>query len=105
MPWITGQLPTAEEAALTDTLSHIDAGTKPTGPTGVKWGSKFKNWAGDLPGPKGDASPYAEYRVAPPPGMNGAGTLRVVYNSASFEVYYTWTHYGDTGNPPFVRIR
>jgi RHS repeat-associated protein len=105
--WITpGSLPVSEDAALDATLRHIDDGTVPTDPTGVKWGSKFKNWAGDLPGGQGPVdSPYLEYRVAPPPGTGGAGPLRVVVNSQTGEMYYTWTHYGDSGNPAFVRIR
>jgi hypothetical protein len=37
IPWVTGKLPAAEEAALYDTLAHIDAGTVPTGPTAAKW--------------------------------------------------------------------
>ncbi|MGW6486253.1 ribonuclease domain-containing protein [Streptomyces sp. NPDC055056] len=104
VPWISGKLPVAEEAGLNDTLAHLDAGTVPTGPTATKWGTKFKNWAGDLPGAKGQNSPYAEYRVANPYG-NGAGALRVVKNTQAGETYYTWTHYGDSGSPAFVRIR
>ncbi len=104
VPWVTGSLPAAEESALRDTLAHIDAGTVPTGPTATKWGMKFKNWAGDLPGASGPSSPYREYRVAPPSG-SGAGPLRVVRNSQTGETYYTWTHYGDSGDPAFVRIR
>jgi guanyl-specific ribonuclease Sa len=105
-PWITpGSLPAAEESALNDTLSHIDAGTVPSGSTARRWGVQFKNWGGDLPGPSGPSSPYREYRVAPPPGVGGAGPLRVVRNTQTGEVYYTWTHYGDSGPPAFVRIR
>jgi RHS repeat-associated protein len=102
--WITpGSLPPGEEESLLNTLGSIDNGTVPAGPTGIKWGSVFKNWAGDLPGGQGPASPYQEYRVDP--GSPDAGTLRVVQNSTTGETYYTWTHYGDTGCPSFVRIR
>lgn len=105
-PWIApGSLPADEDSALNATLQHIDDGTVPTDATNVKWGQQFKNWNGDLPGAQGAASPYREYRVAPPPGTPGAGPLRVVVNSQTGETYYTWTHYGDTGNPAFVRIR
>lgn len=98
-------LPAEELSALKSTMSHIDAGTKPTGSLSKKWGTTFKNWANDLPGKNGADSPYREYRVAPGPGEAGAGTRRIVVNKETGAVYYTWTHYGDTGNPPFVRIR
>lgn len=100
-----GSLPAIEESAVVSTLQHIDAGTTPAGSLAKKWGTQFKNWAGDLPGNQGPTSPYLEYRVAPSPGTSGAGTNRVVVNSQTGETYYTWTHYGDTGNPPFVQIR
>jgi hypothetical protein len=35
----------------------------------------------------------------------GAGPLRVVVDSVSEAIYYTWTHYGQAGDPAFVRIR
>ncbi|MFE9570296.1 polymorphic toxin-type HINT domain-containing protein [Streptomyces sp. NPDC006692] len=104
VPWIVDKLPAAEESALSDTLAHIDAGTVPSGPTSTKWGVKFKNWSKDLPGDVGPNSPYEEYRVIPS-GQSNAGTLRVVRNSITKELYYTWTHYGDTGSPAFVRVR
>lgn len=100
-----GSLPATEEASLSQTIKHIDAGTKPTGSLAKKWGTKFKNWNGDLPGAKGEASPYVEYRVAPTTGNSGAGPLRVVVNQETGAMYYTWTHYGDMGMPAFVRIR
>ena len=100
-----GSLPVAEEATLRQTLTHIDAGTTPTGALSKRWGTQFKNWAGDLPGAKGASSPYLEYRVAPAAGTGGAGARRVVVNKQTGEAYYTWTHYGDTGTPAFVQIR
>nr|WP_246868068.1 RHS repeat-associated core domain-containing protein [Rhizobacter sp. SG703] len=100
-----GSLPSAAEAAALNTLKHIDAGTKPLGDLAKKWGTQFKNWAGDLPGGQGTASPYREYRVAPPAGTPGAGPNRIVVNGKTGEVYYTWTHYGDTAQPAFVKIR
>jgi RHS repeat-associated protein len=100
-----GSLPAAEEAAVLATLKHIDDGTKPAGALAKKWGTKFKNKAGDLPGSKGPASPYKEYRVAPSAGQTGAGPNRIVVNTKTGEMYYTWTHYGDSGQPAFVQIR
>lgn len=76
-----------QRKALNTTLSHIDAGTVPTGPTATKCGSSFKNWGGYLPGPSGASSPYLDYRVAPPPGVFGAGRLRVVVNQQSGATY------------------
>jgi guanyl-specific ribonuclease Sa len=100
-----GALPPSEEAAVLATLRNIDAGTKPAGALAKRWGVPFKNWSGDLPGPGGPSSPYQEYRVAPPPGTSGAGIRRVVVDPNTGDVYYTWTHYGDTGSPAFVQIR
>ncbi|MGW4162244.1 polymorphic toxin-type HINT domain-containing protein [Streptomyces sp. NPDC004788] len=100
-----GSLPEAEETALDRTLEHIDAETVPTGPTARRWGIPFRNRDGDLPGGQGDDSPYREYRVEPPSGTRGAGPLRVVRNEETGETYYTWTHYGDSGDPAFVQIR
>ena len=105
VPWITSGLPAAEQSALNHTLAHIDAGSVPTGATAKKWGTQFKNWSGDLPGAKGSSSPYQEFRVAAPPGVSGAGPLRVVRDQNTGATYYSWTHYGDTGGPAFVRVR
>ena len=106
IPWITpGSLPAAKESALDKTIGYIDSGTTPSGALAKNWGTSFKNWGGDLPGGVGDQSPYQEYRVASPPGTAGVGPLRVVYDPDSGATYYTWTHYGDAGEPAFVRIR
>ena len=77
----------------------------PSGALAKNWGTQFKNWGRDLPGATGQVSPYLEYRVAPPAGTAGAGPNRIVVNSQTGEIYYTWTHYGDTGPPAFVQIR
>ena len=100
-----GSLPPAEEAAVLDTIRSIESGTKPSGGLGKKWGTKFKNYNGDLPGKQGVESPYKEYRVAPQPGQAAPGPNRVVVNTETGEMYYSWTHYGDTGHPAFVKIR
>ncbi|MBI1372973.1 MAG: ribonuclease [Phycisphaera sp.] len=102
---VPGSLPAEEEAALLRTLQHIDAGTVPSGPTARRWRIPFENWAGDLPGGSYASSPYTEYRVAPPAGTAGGGVRRIVVDNQTGEVYYTWTHYGTAGNPPFVTIR
>ena len=103
--YVPGTLSAADEAAFAGALSYINAGTKPSGALAKKWGTQFKNLEGELPGAQGLASPYVEYRVAPSAGQIGAGTNRIVVNSQTGEVYYTWTHYGTSGNPPFVKIR
>jgi RHS repeat-associated protein len=100
-----GALNQAEENAVNATMKHIDDGTTPTGPTETRWGVPFRNRDGDLPGGQFENSPYKEYRVAAQPGQSGAGPNRVVVNTQTGEAYYTWTHYGDSGDPPFVQIR
>jgi hypothetical protein len=99
-----GSLPVDEERAVLQTLQHIDTGMTPTGPLAKKWGTPFKNNAGDLPGTPG-AGGYLEYRVAPPAGTSSAGVRRIVKDVSTGRLYYTWTHYGDTGHPAFVRLR
>ena len=106
IPRITpGSLPASEEANLLDSLSHIDSGTKPTSSTAAKWGTQFKNWNEDLPGPSGVDSPFREFRVTPSSDVQGAGPLRLVVNPSTGDVFFTWTRYGDLGHPAFVRIR
>jgi RHS repeat-associated protein len=101
-----GSLPAEEEAALLQSLQHLDAGTVPTGPTATKWGTPFANNEGHLPGQAGARpTPYSEHRVAPAPGQSGAGARRLVYDRASGRLYYTWTHYGQAGDPAFLRVR
>lgn len=34
-----------------------------------------------------------------------AGTRRIVVDNNSREMYYTWTHYGQVGDPAFLKIR
>ncbi|RYX92657.1 MAG: hypothetical protein EOO28_21560 [Comamonadaceae bacterium] len=99
-----GSITRGEQRALEDTVAHIEAGTVPVGPTAFRWGIPFYNKDGDLPGGKFANSPYLEYRVAPQQG-SGAGPYRVVVNSLTGEIYYTWTHYGDNGVPAFVRVK
>jgi guanyl-specific ribonuclease Sa len=103
---VSGTLPTAEEAVIKTTMDHIIAGTTPSGNLGVRWGIPFQNRAGELPGGQYAASPYQEYRVAPLPGQTGAGPNRIVVNSATGEMYYTWNHYGGrNAKPPFVQVK
>jgi guanyl-specific ribonuclease Sa len=104
--WITpGSLASDEEARLLETVGHIDAGTVPGGDAAIKWDTPFRNREGNLPGASGPGSPYREYRVDPGSHVTGPGTTRLVRNPSEGTMYYTWTHYGKTGSPPFVRIR
>ena len=95
-----GSLSLDEEQALLNTLNHIDVGTKPTGKLGKKWGTTFGNKEAYLP-----SGSYSEYRVSPPQSVTNAGTRRIVVNNNTGEMYYTWTHYGQAGDPAFAKIR
>ena len=100
------RLPAETQAAVNDTLSHLNVGTKPSGPTRVKWGSRFHNKNGDLPefDANGSRITYKEYRVAPRQGVSGPGYDRIVVGSDGRR-YYTGTHYGDNPGKAFVRIK
>jgi RHS repeat-associated protein len=101
--WIVpGSLPAEEDAALLFALEHLDNGTRPPGVQ--SWGRPFRNDRGDLPGPAGGGG-YSEYDVTPPPGTLNRGVRRIVASDTDGRVYYTWTHYGTAGDPPFVRVR
>ncbi|MEP7220893.1 MAG: RHS repeat-associated core domain-containing protein, partial [Bacteroidota bacterium] len=95
-------LPPEEAAAVEETVEHINNGTKPSGKLGKKWSTIFKNNGGDLPGEQGVDAGFKEYRVAP---GSGSGNVRRIVTGPDGAMYYTWTHYGDTGNPPFIRIK
>lgn len=81
-----------EREAISATLKHIDAGTVPLGALSRKWGTKFGNYERRLPL---NAS-YQEYRVSPPPGVQGAGARRIVVGSDG-AMYYTKDHYESFG--------
>jgi RHS repeat-associated protein len=102
IPWITpGSLAAEEEQGIVDTLGHIDNETTPSW-AGRNWNTPFKNHGGDLPGVPG-AGGYTEFNVPNAPGSSGIGLRRIVVGPDG--TYYSWTHYGDAGSPPFVRIR
>ena len=112
LAWLTpGTLPAAEEADVLDVLDHISTGRTPAwlhpNANGV-FGRRFRNFPtanGDfLPGTPG-AGGYVEYDVPPPPGVLDRGPRRVVEDLATRNLYYTSTHYGDSGWPSFWRIR
>ena len=62
----------------------------------------FNNSKSQLPNTKGVT--YTSYDVSPSPGSTNRGTRRLVYGSDG-SIYYTNTHYGDTGGIPFFQIR
>ncbi|MCW6111078.1 ribonuclease domain-containing protein [Clostridium sporogenes] len=101
IPWILpNSLPRGEEKTVLNILKCIDSGTKLSSSLVKKWGIKFGNYQGELPNGK-----YREFRVSPPAGTKNAGVRRIVGNIETGELYYTWTHYEDTGKPAFVKIR
>lgn len=97
------------QIATNDTISHILNKTVPSWlPQNrlKKWGSEFKNSDGNLPKTtiNGTKISYAEYDIQNTRTNNGAGIDRIVVGSDG-RMYYTGTHYGDTGGKPFVRIK
>jgi hypothetical protein len=98
-----GSLPAAEEASLLRTLGHIDAGYHSYWTAGSEVGHAVQE-LGRRPA-RCARSFFAVLGVPRGPGTSGAGPLRVVSNPQTGEIFYTWTHYGDTGTPAFVQIR
>jgi guanyl-specific ribonuclease Sa len=102
------RLPKDQQAAVYETLAHINAGTRPATPViGKNWGQTFRNRFGDLPktDAEGKEITYGRYRVdAEPFGETGAGSKRIVVGSDG-RVYFTGSHYGDNPGKPFVRIK
>jgi hypothetical protein len=90
------------QTAVKDALDALD-GTKARD-WGGTWGEEHLNNEGNLPGIAG-AGGYKEYYVRKGPKDSGWGGRRLVVCDVSARVYYTWTHYGDNGDPAFVRIR
>ena len=93
----------AEKTAIEAALMAFDDGKTPTltHPNGMKWGDVFGNHDGDLP-----AANYKEYYVQKATGSSTYhGNRRLVIDSKNERVYYSWTHYGDNGDPPFVLLR
>jgi guanyl-specific ribonuclease Sa len=104
--WVNpDKLPPAEFAEVQSVVAAIESGQQPSGDKGKKWGTTYWNRDGSLP-EKLDANGnpiayYKEYRVLVTGSQN---VLRIVTGQQG-EMYYTWTHYGDIGDPAFVRIR
>ena len=110
--WLTaGSLPAAEEADVVDALRHINLGTTPPwlhpNAHGI-FGRPYRNLPtanGDfLPGLPG-AGGYSEYDVTPPVGITTRGPRRILQEIITGHLYYTNTHYGDTGQPSYWRVR
>jgi guanyl-specific ribonuclease Sa len=61
---------------------------------------EFENREGQLP----KDGTYLEYDIHPTkPGVN-RGPERIVIDTKTGKAWYTSTHYGDAGEPPFVEI-
>lgn len=86
-----------EKAAVQETLDAITSGDPH--PWAGKWGDFHGNGEGNLP-----VGNYREYYVRPPDGHGANGSRRIVKDTTSGRIYYSWTHYGSNGNPPFVLI-
>lgn len=90
-----------EQAALTEALAALrtPATNAWRGGDGGKWGVGHGNVEENLPG----GTTYREYYVRPPAGADSFGLRRLV-RAANGKTYYSWTHYGTAGKPPFVLL-
>ena len=85
-------------------ISHISEGTNPG--WGGKWGVPHKNLEGNLPKLDAAGNPiaYSEYYLPKSRGDTTKwGANRLVVGSDG-NSYSTTTHYGQSGNPPFVHV-
>lgn len=85
-------------------MEHIQAGTEP--PWDGKWGAAHGNFEGNLPRKNAEQKPitYREYYLPKSPGDTTKwGPNRLVVGSDG-NVYVTTTHYGQSGDPPFVYV-
>ncbi|MBN9609602.1 MAG: hypothetical protein J0I11_09835 [Actinobacteria bacterium] len=95
-----------EKEGVQATLDAIKAGTVAvlTHNNGKRWAYPHNNRDGDLPGSRGSGG-YLEYYVEKDPASTTYhGDRRIVVHQATGRKYYTWTHYGENGSPPFVLI-
>lgn len=84
--------------------AHIREGTPPDWEG--KWGDPHRNRERNLPEETADGTPitYQEYYLPKSPGDSTRwGTNRLVVGSDG-RVYLTTTHYGESGDPPFVYL-
>jgi len=85
-------------------VGHIRNETKPS--WGGKWGDTHSNREGYLPRVDESGVPvtYTEYYLPKSPGDSTRwGANRLVVGTDG-KTYLSTTHYGQRGNPPFVRI-
>lgn len=92
-----------EQAAVTEAVDAIEGngtwrGTNGFGDTG-KWGTRFGDGEGNLP-----LGSFLEYYVRAENGNRKFGLRRICKHVATGRLYYTWTHYGEQGDPPFVLL-
>ncbi len=116
----TGQ----EKIAVDEAVGYIDAGTKvedqawakarteandgkvPNAVKKFRWEYPHRNKDGDLPGKK-NAGGYLEYYVRWGDNTNSGEhpTRRIVIRESDGNKFYTNTHYGDQGAPPFYDLK
>jgi guanyl-specific ribonuclease Sa len=97
-------IPAKVKADAKEAIKHINDGTKPS--WGGKWGANHGNYEGNLPKVDAAGNPiiYKEYYLPKSPGETTKwGTNRLVVGSDG-NAYASTTHYGQSGNPPFVHI-
>jgi len=86
-----------EQYVLNDTLAKIRSGNMNS-----LHAHRYHNNRNLLPDTKGVT--YTIYDVAPPSSTSGRGRRRVVTGTDG-SIYYTNSHYGDSGGKPFYQIK
>ena len=88
---------------LKSSVSKSEQGKQPA--TGLYFGGDvFRNEGHIVDDNYTTKTDLRECDISYPDDPSNRGLKRLVYSADCTEIFYTWTHYGDRGEPAFVRI-
>ncbi len=104
MATVKGDKDKNEVAAVKEAVDAINGkgtwcGTNGFGDVG-KWGVSYGDREGYLPA----GGTFLEYYVRAETGNRKFGARRIVKDTTSGRIYYSSTHYGEQGDPPFILL-
>ena len=88
---------------LKSSVSKSEQGKQPA--TGLYFGGDvFRNEGHIVDDNYTTKTDLRECDISYPDDPSNRGLKRLVYSADCTEIFYTWTHYGDRGDPPFVKV-